>query len=67
VGGPWIPSRDAAGRSLPGILTVFVFAVAVGFIIGFLPDCRSMRKTLFDSFKTLEPAHELVDLMAKVP
>ena len=40
-GGPWIPSRDAAGLSLPGILTAFVFAVAVGFIIGFLPDCRS--------------------------
>ena len=43
VGGPWIPSRDAAGRSLPGILIAFVFAVAVvvGFVIGFLPDCRS--------------------------
>jgi hypothetical protein len=42
-GGPWIPDRDAAGRSLPGILiaVVFVVAVVVGFVIGFLPDCRS--------------------------
>jgi hypothetical protein len=45
VGGPWIPSRDAAGRSLPGILIAFVFAVAVvvGFVIGFLPDCHVLR------------------------
>jgi hypothetical protein len=41
VGGPWIPSRDAAGHSLPGILFAFVFAVAVVVVIGFLPDCRS--------------------------
>jgi hypothetical protein len=41
VGGLWMPSRDAAGRSLPGILIDFVFAVAVGFIIGFLRHCRS--------------------------
>ena len=40
MGGPWIPSRDAAGRSLPGILFVFDFAVAVVFVIGFLPDHR---------------------------
>jgi hypothetical protein len=42
-GRPWIPSRDAAGRSLPGILIAFLFAVAVvvGFVIGFLPGCRS--------------------------
>jgi hypothetical protein len=40
VGGPWIPSRDAAGRSLPGILIAFVFAVAFAFVIGFLPDHR---------------------------
>jgi hypothetical protein len=37
VGGPWIPSRDAAGRSLPGILIALVFAVAVVVVIGFLP------------------------------
>ena len=41
MGGPWVPGRDAAGCSLPGILIAFVFAVAVGFIIGFLRDCRS--------------------------
>jgi hypothetical protein len=39
-GRPWIPSRDAAGRSLPGILMAFVFAVVVGFVIGPLPDCQ---------------------------
>jgi hypothetical protein len=38
-----MPSRDAAGRSSPGILIAFVFAVAVavGFIIGFLRRCQS--------------------------
>jgi hypothetical protein len=41
VGGLWMPSRDAAGRSLPGILIAFVFTVAVGFNIGFLRRCRS--------------------------
>ena len=42
-GRPLDPTRDAAGRSLPGILIAFVFAVVVvvGFVIGFLPDCRS--------------------------
>ena len=28
MGGLWITSRDAAGRSLPGILIAFVFALA---------------------------------------
>jgi hypothetical protein len=39
VGGLWIASRDAAGRSLPRILIAFVFAFA--FAIGHLPGCRS--------------------------
>jgi hypothetical protein len=31
-------SRDAAGRSLPGILIAFAFDLAL--VIGFLPDCQ---------------------------
>jgi hypothetical protein len=38
VGGLWITSRDAAGRFLPGILIAFVFAFALAFVIGSLPD-----------------------------
>ena len=46
MGGSWITSRDAAGRSLPGILIAFVFAFAFGLafafvvVIGLLQGCR---------------------------
>ena len=36
----WIPSHDAAGRSLPFILIVFDFSVVVVFVFCFLPDHR---------------------------
>ena len=35
------PESRRCRASFAGILTAFVFAVAVSFIIGFLPDCRS--------------------------
>jgi len=36
--GFWIPSRDAAGRSLPGIHIAFAFAFAFTLVICLPPD-----------------------------